>query len=259
MAEGAVALERVSLGDGGKVKLIDCKQGSAAWFQTRCGRVTASEVWKTVDFLKKGDESAARRSYMAAIICEILTGEPDMAGYLTKYMQDGQDREPQARAEYELLTGLSVDQVGFVIHPTIERGGGSPDGLVGSDGLIEIKCPKTETHIDYIIKDEVPEDYKPQMYFNMVCCERSWCDFVSFDPRLPDALQVFVKRLPRDEDAIAALEDGVRLFLDEVDRKIDLLRRLRGEFIIAPPVTEQPLDDSYLTDEDLDRIAKRVI
>jgi hypothetical protein len=236
------------------MKIIDCAQGSGAWFAARAGKVTASEVWKAVDFLKKGGESAARREYRAQIVCETLTGSAAMDGYLSQFMTWGTDTEPQARAEYEVFTGCVVDQIGFALHPTIERAGGSPDGLLGADGLIEIKAPKTETHINYILAGEVPEDYKPQMYWNMACCERAWCDFISFDPRLPDMLQLFIKRLPRDETKIAELEDGVRQFLAEVDQTIAQLKAKVGDFTVTKPLPPQQSaeDPCGITDEDIE-------
>jgi hypothetical protein len=229
------------------MKLIDCAQGSREWFQSRAGRVTASEVAKTVSFLKRGDkkgeETQARSDYKAQIITEILTGEPVMDGYLSRFMEWGTSNEDGARTAYEVERSVLTDRVGFAIHPTIERAGSSPDGLLGDDGMIEIKCPKTETHLRYILADVVPEDYKPQMYWNMVCCERAWADFVSFDPRLPDVLQLFIKRLPRDEQKIVELEAGVRVFLAEVDQTIAALKAKVGDFTIAQPRKEPTADE----------------
>ncbi len=196
--------------------IINCEQGSLAWFMERCGRVTGSRVADAMSFLKKGGESQARRAYKAEIVCELLTGKA-VEHFVTKEMEFGILNEPFARAAYELQNDVSVEDVGFAIHPSLERFGASPDGLVGEDGLIEIKCPSTATHLDYLLADAVPDDYKPQMLAEMACAERQWVDFISFDPRLPKRLQLFVKRFLRDDQKIAEMEFQVVEFLREVD------------------------------------------
>jgi predicted phage-related endonuclease len=143
-------------------------------------------------------------------------------------MQHGTDTEPLARAAYEALQDVLVDEVGFVPHPSIIMAGASPDGLVGDDGLLEIKCPNTATHIETLLSQSVPGKYNTQMQFQMACTGRQWCDFVSFDNRLPEELQLFVKRVPRDNEFIKQMEDEVVKFLNELDIKIAQLMELKN-------------------------------
>ena len=201
--------------------LVHCEQRSAEWYALRAGKVTASRITDVLATVKNG-EAAARRNYRAQLVCEILTGLPG-ENYVSKEMQWGIDTEPFARAAYELQYDVTVDQVGFATHPEIERCGASPDGLVGAEGLVEIKCPATSTHLEYLLSGTVPLDYQPQMLTAMACTGRKWCDFVSYDPRLPQHLQLFVRRFYRDEERIAEIEARVRQFLAEVD---EVLRRL---------------------------------
>ena len=183
-------------------------------------------------------EAATRRNYQAEIIAEILTGQP-VEQYVSKEMQWGIDTEPFARAAYELECEQTVDNVGFAIHSTIARFGCSPDGFVGDDGLVELKCPNTATHIDYILAGIVPAEYQAQMLSEMACTGRKWCDFVSFDPRLPRHLQLFVRRFVRDETRIAEIEQKVEKFLEEVD---DVIFRLDATI----PIEENPRSDTLL-------------
>ena len=232
------------------MKTLDVKQGTSQWFAARAGLVTGSKAADMMSFLKKGGESAARANYKAQIVAELLTGEPEMGGYLSSYMEWGNEQEQFARAAYEVQTGAVVDTVGLVLHSSIERMGGSPDGIVGEDGGLEIKCPKTTTHIKWIIDGVVPEEHRAQMYFYMACTGRAWWDFASFDPRLPDPLQLFVKRLARDEEKIAEIEDSVAQFNREVDEQIAQLKALVGEFPIGKPKPEYPAEEGFLTEED---------
>ena len=233
------------------MKIVDCRQGSAEWFDARAGKVTASDVDKVLAFLKKGGETAARAAYKAQLVSEILTHQPAMEGYLNSFMSWGIENEPFARAAYEIRTDQTVDTVGLVLHPTIERAAASPDGLVGEDGLVEIKCPKTETHIGYMIAGVVPEQYEPQMMFQMACTGRSWCDFCSFDGRLPLRHQLFIKRLPRDEARIAEIDTAVLQFLSEVDAMIAQMEKMNPP-IAEPQRTQEEIDpDMMITDADL--------
>lgn len=202
---------------------LDVVQGSQAWFDARLGCVTSSRVADAIAKLKRKEgESAARRNLRYEILCELLTKKPS-EHYVSTWMEQGKENEPLARTEYELAKGVEVEQVGFVYHNTIKMAGASPDGLVGDDGLIEIKCPKTSTHLEYLIAAKVPEDYKPQMFWQMACTDREWCDFVSYDPRLPEDLQLLVVRLPRDAERIAEMEKAVEEFLFEVDQMLNSL------------------------------------
>lgn len=207
------------------MKIIDCVQGAPEWHSARAGKVTASCIAYVMATIKTG-EAAARRDYKATIVAEILTGTPQGSTYLSPEMQWGLDQEPFARAVYEVACGVLVDQVGFVLHPTIERAGMSPDGIVGDSGLVEIKCPKTATHLQYLLAGTVPAQYQPQMLFQMACAEAQWCDFVSFDPRLSPELQLFVVRFNRDDARIKEMEAEVKLFLAEVDELLSKLGAL---------------------------------
>lgn len=200
-------------------------QGSAEWHALRCGKVTASRVADVIARTKTG-WGASRANYAAELIAERLTGVA-AEGFTNAAMQWGTDQEPNARMAYEFLHDVTVEQVAFVRHPTLEDAGASPDGLVGERGLLEIKCPNTATHIDTLIKHEIPAKYITQMMWQMACTGREWCDFVSYDPRLPESMQLFVKRVQRDQDVIDELEREVLAFLmEEVETKVDALRRL---------------------------------
>jgi putative phage-type endonuclease len=197
------------------------EQGTPEWFAARLGNVTASRVADVIAKTKSG-YSASRENYMAQLICERMTGTV-AESYTNAAMQWGTETEPLARAAYESIADVLVDEVGYVQHPRIERAGASPDGLVGLFGLLEIKCPNTATHIDTLITEQVPTKYITQMQWQMVCTGRAWCDFVSFDPRLPNGLQMFVKRVEFDTEYAATLEIEVVKFLAELDTKISKL------------------------------------
>ena len=198
-------------------------QGSEEWFTIRIGKVTASRVADVIAKTKTG-YSATRDNYMAQLVCERLTGQKGDS-FSNAAMQHGTETEPLARLSYEVTQNVLVDEVGFVPHPTIEMAGASPDGLVGDDGLLEIKCPNTATHIDTLLSQTVPGKYNTQMQFQMACTGRKWCDFVSFDNRLPEELQLFVTRVPRDEVFIRLIESEIVQFIAELDDKINKLMK----------------------------------
>lgn len=206
------------------MRVLDFPQGTAEWLAARAGRVTASRMSDVLAKIKTG-EAAARRDYRTQIVAEILTGRPQEDGYINAEMQWGTEQEPYARAAYEISFDCLVDTVGLVLHPTIDRSAASPDAMVNADGLIEIKCPKTATHLQYLMDGTVPSKYVPQMQWQMACTGRAWCDFVSYDPRLPEKMRLFVKRLPRDDARIAELEREVLAFLLDVDRMLETVRR----------------------------------
>lgn len=206
--------------------MSDIIQGSAEWFAIRAGRVTASRVADVVAKTKTG-WGASRANYMAELIAERLTGEP-AERFTNAAMQWGTDHEPDARAAYEFFRDASVIEVGFVEHPAIAMTGASPDGLVGDDGLVEIKCPNTATHLDTLLSQTVPAKYVTQMLWQMACTGRQWCDFVSYDPRLPESMSLFVKRIDRDDKRIAELETDVSAFLVETANKLAQLNSLYG-------------------------------
>lgn len=200
---------------------LECVQGSELWLKLRCGYVTGSRVSDVIATVKKG-EAAPRRNYRIELLCERLTGVP-YPRYVSQEMQWGIDHEAEARAAYELNQGVLVDTTGFVLHPAISMFGASPDGLVGDDGLIQIKCPTTATHLSWMLAGVVPVEHCPQMLAEMSCTGRAWCDFVSFDPRMPSHLQLFVRRFERDEKLIAALEGEVIHFNREIEQVMGTL------------------------------------
>ena len=197
------------------------EQGTPEWFAARLGNVTSSRVADVIAKTKSG-YSASRENYMAQLICERMTGTV-AESYTNAAMAWGTETEPLARAAYESLADVLVDEVGYIAHPTIERAGASPDGLIGLFGLLEIKCPNTATHIDTLISEQVPTKYITQMQWQMSCTGRTWADFVSFDPRLPSGLQMFVKRVEFDAEYVAMLKEEVIKFLAELDAKISKL------------------------------------
>ena len=205
------------------MKVIDAVQGSPEWLASRAGRVTASMI--SAVLMKP--ETAGYRDYQAQLVAEILTGKPQGSDYTNVHMQFGTETEPLARSAYEAETGFSVDEVGLCIHPTIDRAGASPDGLVSNSGLVEIKCPKVATHLAYLIAGVVPAGYKNQMMWQMACCDRDWCDFVSFRPDLPEHLQLFLIRFHRDQKEIDKLETAVNAFLATVDEMIKKLKEIK--------------------------------
>lgn len=201
------------------------EQGSPEWFAQRLGKVTASRVADVIAKTKTG-YSTSRENYMAQLVCERMTGVV-AESFTNAAMQHGTDTEPLARAAYEAHADVLVDEVAMIAHPTIEQAGASPDGLVGDVGQLEIKCPNTATHIDTLLSQTVPSKYNTQMQWQMACTGRQWCDFVSFDPRLPTELQLFVKRVSRDTAYIQMLEEEVKKFLVELDGKITKLNELK--------------------------------
>lgn len=199
-------------------------QRSPDWFKARLGKVTASRVADVVAKTKSG-VSASRTNYLAQLICERLT-ETVAEGYTSVEMQWGTDQEPYARAAYSAKVGELVEEVGFIDHPTISGAGASPDGLV-AEGLVEIKCANTSTALDWILSGKPPTKYITQMQWQMACTNRPWCDFVSYDPRLPENLRLLVIRVDRDDDRIKELEQEVKEFLQELDDKVNKLKKVK--------------------------------
>lgn len=187
-------------------------QGSDEWFKHRIGKVGASRVG---DVMAKGT-GATRKAYMTELLVARLTGEyPE--SYTSPSIQWGIDNEPLARSAYEIKTGCMVQEVGFINHPTIKGFGASPDGLVGTDGGLEIKCPNTATHLDTVMTGKIKRDYILQMQTGMACTGREWWDFASFDPRLPGKLELWIWRIYRDDGLIAEIESAVKEFLSELE------------------------------------------
>ena len=199
------------------------EQRSEEWFQARLGKVTASRVADVLAKIKSG-ESASRRNYKIQLVSERLTGEKQET-YINQAMQDGIDREQFARDRYVQQFG-EVEEVGFVKHPTLEAGA-SPDGMVGDDGIIEIKCPMGSTHTETLMTQDIPSKYIPQVQFQLLVTGRKWCDFVSYNPMFPEHLQVFVKRIEADPVYQKELEVEVKQFLGEVDDVINKLKEIK--------------------------------
>lgn len=199
------------------------QQGSAEWFQARCGKVTASRLGDIV-VGKRGGYLKARTVYLGQLIAERLTGRVQ-ENYCTQAMQWGIETEAQARNFYEFQRGVDVEEAGFVDHPSIANTGASPDGLVGADGGVEFKCPETHTHVDTLISGEIPRNYQLQMQWCMECTGRDWWDYVSFDPRMPLEHQMKVIRVARDEDLLKDLRQEVEVFDWLVTEKIKTLSK----------------------------------
>jgi putative phage-type endonuclease len=198
------------------------EQRSDEWFQARLGAVTASRIADVCARTKAG-YGASRKNYMAELVAERLTGNR-VEGFTNAAMQWGTDQEPEARIAYEFYGNATVEEVGFVPHPAIAETGASPDGLVGDDGLVEIKCPLTAQHIETLLGGTIPEKYLYQMQWQMACTKRSWCDFASYDPRLPEAMRLFVKRVHREDEMIKTIETEVVQFLTELRSTVAQLR-----------------------------------
>jgi hypothetical protein len=218
-----------------------CEQRTPEWFALRAGKVTASRMGDVLAVIAKG-EAAARRKYRAQVAVEILTGHPIPPKFLGREMEWRGEMEPHALVAYQIERDLPfVETVGFVTHDNISRFGGSPDVLVGDDGLAEFKVPDADTHMDYLLKGFLPEEYKPQMRAQLACMpERQWCDFVSYHPHFPAHLQLFVRRFYRDEPKIAEIETKVCQFLAEVDVVLEQLAQFGDEDLT--PILKQSLE-----------------
>lgn len=215
------------------MKIVDVEQGSPEWMAARAGKVGASRIADIMAKTKSG-VSASRANYAAELVAERLTGVK-AEGFTSGAMAWGTENEPAARQIYELMHDCEVQQVGIVLHPSIENAQASPDGLVGDDGLVEIKCPNTATHIATLLTEAIDGKYLKQMQFQMACTGRAWCDFVSYDPRMPGDMQFFARRIHRDPVMIAEIEQEVRSFLSEVDETVE---KLRAKFTPMPVAAE---------------------
>jgi putative phage-type endonuclease len=197
-------------------------QRTPEWYAARAGKVTASRISDVVARTKSG-YGASRAAYMAEIVTERLGGAPKEF-FQTAAMQRGTEMEPIAKERYSIKTGLLVEDAPFVDHPTIAMSGASPDNYIGDDGLGEFKCPMSHTHFSYIESRTVPSDYFHQIQWQLACTGRQWCDFVSFDDRVPEHLQLLIIRVERDEKHIAMLEEEVAKFNAEVEKKVEYFR-----------------------------------
>jgi len=200
------------------------EQRTPEWFAERIGKVTASRVADVVARTKSG-YAASRANYMAELVCERLTGKRE-EGFINAAMQWGIDQEAAARDAYSAKTGNLVTEVGFMPHPSIKMSGASPDGLIAPEGCVEIKCPNTATHIEWLLNQEPPQKFFLQMQWQMACVGAEWCDWVSYDPRMPEHLQLLTVRIPRDDDAVKMLEHEIYEFLVELETKVNKLKEL---------------------------------
>uniref|UniRef100_UPI0035D11475 lambda exonuclease family protein n=1 Tax=Bartonella sp. MU37NMGALS TaxID=3243560 RepID=UPI0035D11475 len=200
-------------------------QRTAEWFQARLGKVTASNVYNVLSKTAKGLPTSKYEDYKTKLMTERLIGEISQS-YTTPAMQWGIEHEEDALREYGFIYDADITKCGFIQHPTIEMAGASPDGLIGEDGLIEVKCPRSVTHMRFCIGDEIKPEYHAQMQFQMACTERKWCDFVSYDPRFTGEffhLRMKVKRILRDDQQIEQINQAVETFLAEIQREIKQL------------------------------------
>ena len=200
------------------------EQRTDEWFQARLGKVTASKVSDVLAKTKSG-YAASRDNYMAQLVVERMTNK-QAETFTNAAMEWGTQQEPFARAAYEIKTGVVVEEVGFIDHPRLPNAGASPDGMVGEEGMVEIKCPNTATHIETLLSKEVPWKYYAQMQWQMACTGRLWCDYVSYDPRMPENTQLFIQRVYRDADNIELMEKEVVKFLVELGEKVEELKRI---------------------------------
>ena len=198
-------------------------QGTGAWFNARTGKLTGSRMRSAIKRLKNGDDSADRKNLKIEILCERITGDI-VDKFVNAAMQWGIEKEPEAKAAYEAKTGRIVQDVGFIDHPRIEFCGASPDGFV-DDGLIEIKCPTTATHVGWILDAGIPDEHKAQMTLQAAVTGRSWVDFVSYDPRMPEPQQLLVRRFYPTAGEIAEIEAEAEKFLAEVDGLFETITR----------------------------------
>lgn len=209
------------------MKILCTDQQSEAWYQARLGRVTSSRVADMLAKLKNGGEAAGRRNLRVQLVLERLTQQSQESGYVSVDMQYGKDREADAFAAYEALTGEVVTRTGFIAHDSL-MAGCSPDGVLGKfDGLIELKCCKSATHLEYLKTRVVPDEYQKQIWHQLWITGAAWCDFVSFDDRFPEALQLGVDRIYAKDIDLKAHELNVTFFLAEVDREYAEVLRLQ--------------------------------
>jgi putative phage-type endonuclease len=201
-------------------------QHSAEWHEARRGKVTASRICDVVNKRKDGKPSAARANYMAELLAERLGGDCGER-FQSWEMRWGSEHEADAVAAYEWRHKVDVIADGFIEHPRLASGC-SPDGLVGGDGLVEVKCPNTVQHVETLLTGAPPAEYAAQMTWQLACTGRAWCDYISYDPRLPDEMRLFVRRFHRDPEIIAAMELEVRLFLDELAAQEAHIRKRFG-------------------------------
>mgnify|MGYP001553265869 CR=1 FL=1 len=239
------------------MKIIPCTQLSANWFQAHCGVVSGSSMGAVLDFTQKGAPGSKRRTYFRTKLAELLTGVAIQDNYVSKEMLEGIEREPLAIAAYERQEGVMCEEIGFALHDVIPRFGCSPDRLVGKDGLVEAKCPKAGTHLQWVLDGCIPAEHLPQLRAELSVTGRDWVDFVSFCPEVPKPLQLMVIRFERSQADLEPLERAVMDFNAEIAGAVEKLRGIAGPFDLPAQVlaTEQKEDsilaETYLTDEEI--------
>ncbi len=208
-----------------KKRRCEMEQRTAQWFQARLGKVTASNIYNVLSKTAKGLPTSKYEDYKIKLITERLTGETS-PHYETEDMRWGIEHEEDALKEYAFIYDTEISQCGFIQHPTLKMAGASPDGLIGENGLIEIKCPRSANHMRFCIDNEIKPEYHAQMQFQMACTERQWCDFISYDPRFTgdsSHLRMKIKRIYRDDKQIEQINQAVQAFLAEIEREIKQL------------------------------------
>ncbi|QEE11715.1 YqaJ viral recombinase family protein [Bartonella krasnovii] len=198
------------------------EQRTAEWFQARLGKVTASNVYNVLSKTAKGMPTSKYEDYKIKLMTERLTEEISQS-YITPAMQWGIDYEEDPLREYAFIYDTEVTRCGFIQHPTIQMAGASPDGLIGEDGLIEIKCPQSSNHLRFFIDGNIKSEYYAQMQFQMACTGRKWCDFMSYNPNFvgkSTGLRMKIKRINRDEEQIEQINQAVEIFLAEIDQEM---------------------------------------
>lgn len=206
------------------MRIIDCSQGSPEWFIARCGVASASRFAAIMAKIKTG-EAAERRNYRTDLVVERLTGK-SLEGFTTAAMKQGTEREPFARMAYEARTGIIVQEVGFCRLEDLDAGA-SPDGLIDEDGGLEIKCPERTAHLRYLQQEAEPPEYTWQIQGGMWVTGRKWWDFVSYNPDFPEHLQLLVRRIERNDEAIKLLGAEVARFMAEVEAEAERVRNLK--------------------------------
>jgi len=216
------------------VKVHECAQRSLEWFALRAGKLTGSAAKDILATIKSG-EAVGRRDLRYKLVAERLAGQSQEDTYINQAMQWGLDHEDEARGAYEVITGSLVQVVGFLEHDRLPIGT-SPDGLIGDDGILSLKCPKTATHVKYLRDGKEPSEHWAQNTHELWLTGRAWVDFASYDPRLPAALRLFVVRVTRTAAELADYNDKASTFLAEVDREVEALEtmaNLRGQLEAA--------------------------
>lgn len=195
---------------------VEALAGTANWHAARRGLLTASRIKDALAVLKTGKPSESRQKLMFELLAERMTGAA-VDHYVTPAMTWGIENQADAISAYEAETGELVGPEVFVLHPEIDWAGATPDGLIGVEGLIEVKCPTTPKHLAWLMAGEIPDEHRLQMVFQIACTRRRWVDFVSFDPRVKAKSQLFIKRFEPGRDEIERVESGAREFLAELD------------------------------------------